>query len=185
LKAAPITTPKAAASKLKSLGIPGGLRDAGLSFKSPLKSINPANVRFVVIHHTANANPNWGVKDCHKSHQQDRGWSGIGYNYFIEQSGVVYEGRADEDRDYIGAHVEGYNSESVGVCLAGNYDTQTPTSANLDVVAAVTAMLLNRYKLDVGAIRYHSDLADKSCPGSKFPSRADFARRVIGFLAAE
>jgi N-acetylmuramoyl-L-alanine amidase len=175
--------PKAAASKLKSRGTPVEIKDAGLSFNRPLRSIDPAKVRYVVIHHTANANPHWGVRECHKSHQKDRGWSGIGYHYFIEQSGDVFEGRADVDRDYIGAHVAGYNSVSVGICLDGNYDTQVPTEKNLDILAQVTAMMLNRYKLEVSAIRYHSDLADKSCPGKNFPSRADFARRVIGFLA--
>jgi N-acetylmuramoyl-L-alanine amidase len=170
--------PKVAASKRKLPGIPVELKDAGLSFKSPLKSIDPAKVRYVVVHHTANSNPNWGVRECHKCHQTERGWSGIGYNYLIEQDGTVYEGRADIDRDYIGAHVEGYNSTSVGVCLAGDYDKQTPTAANLRITAQVVAMLLDRYHLDFSAIRYHADLAMKSCPGENFPKRNDFAKLV-------
>ena len=154
------------------------IKDAGLSFKKPLKKINPADVRFVVIHHTANANPAWGVRECHKSHRDDRGWSGIGYNYFIEQDGRVFEGRSDLDLDYIGAHVEGYNSRSIGLCLAGNYDVQTPPPANLIITAKVAAMVLKRYGLTPSAIRYHSDLADKSCPGKNFPPRSEFAKLV-------
>jgi N-acetylmuramoyl-L-alanine amidase len=177
-KPEPTTTGKTAGSKPSWRADLVELKDAGLSFKSPLKSIDPAKVDFVVIHHTANANPAWGVKECHKSHQNDRGWSGIGYNYFIEQDGTVYEGRADIDKDYIGAHVEGYNSRSVGICLAGHYDKQTPTAANLEVLAKVTAMLLRRYHLPTTAIRYHSELADKSCPGKNFPSRPEFAKLV-------
>jgi len=154
------------------------IKDAGLSFKSPLKKINPADVRFVVIHHTANANPAWGVRECHAFHRDGRGWSGIGYNYFIEQDGRVFEGRSDLDTDYIGAHVEGYNSRSIGLCLAGNYDVQTPTPANLLITAQVATMVLKRYGLTPSALRYHSELADKSCPGKNFPARTEFAKLV-------
>jgi N-acetylmuramoyl-L-alanine amidase len=173
------TTSKTAASKPSWRADLVELKDAGLSFKSPLKSIDPAAVDYVVVHHTANANPAWGVRECHKCHQTERGWSGIGYNYFIEQNGTVYEGRADIDRDYIGAHVEGYNSRSVGVCLAGDYDKQTPTSANLEVLAKVVSMLLHRYHLPTTAIRYHEELnPNKSCPGKNFPPRTEFAKLV-------
>lgn len=158
------------------------IKDAGISFSKPLKKLVPSDVLYVVVHHTANANPHWGIKECHAWHKDGMGWSGCGYNYLVEQNGAAYYGRADEDFDFVGSHVAGWNSRSVGVCLAGNYDSQTPTEANLDVVARVVAMLLHRYGLTASAIRYHSDLAEKSCPGSKFPPRAEFAKRVARFM---
>jgi N-acetylmuramoyl-L-alanine amidase len=152
-----------------------------LTFKMPLKRLSKCEL--VVIHHTANINGLWGVRECHQSHIHDRGWSGIGYHYFIEKNGKAYYGRADEDGDFIGAHVEGYNSRSVGICLAGHYDKEVPTEANLDVVAQLAAMLLRRYGLGVDAIRYHIDLnTDKSCPGSKFEPREAFKKRVKALL---
>jgi N-acetylmuramoyl-L-alanine amidase len=159
--------------------------DPYLTFKKPLVKLDPAKVKFVVIHHSDNANPAWGVKECHKCHQDEKGWSGIGYHYFVEQSGKAFYGRGENGFDYIGAHVEGFNSRSVGICLDGDYDKQIPTEANLNVVARLAAMLLKRYKLGVDAIRYHIDLnPDKSCPGSKFEPREAFKKRVKALMPA-
>lgn len=182
---APSTPAPEAVSSPKSAGTPEPLRilDAGLKWKHSRAPITPPLVRFVVIHHTSNSNPRWGVNECHASHQAPpRNWNGIGYHYFVEQSGTIYYGRADAQRDYIGAHVEGYNSRSVGICLDGHYSVQTPSESNLDIVARLTAMLLKRYRLSVADIRYHSELDSKDCPGRNFPSRAEFARRVAKII---
>ncbi len=48
-----------------------------------------------------------------------RGWSGIGYHYVIRRDGSVEVGRPVAE---IGAHVEGHNSDSVGICLVGGLD---------------------------------------------------------------
>lgn len=153
------------------------IKDAGLTFRGTLKPVNPDAIRHVVIHHTANSNPKWGVKECHESHL-NRGWIGIGYNYFLEQDGMIYYGRSDVKRDYIGAHVAGYNSTSIGICLDGNYSMHVPTAKNLDQTARITAYILRRYNLSAMAIRYHCELQAKDCPGRNFPSRLDFAKLV-------
>lgn len=45
-----------------------------------------------------------------------KGWSAIGYHFVIRRDGRLELGRPMGD---IGAHVEGYNSSSVGVCMVG------------------------------------------------------------------
>ncbi len=45
-----------------------------------------------------------------------KGWRCIGYHFVIRRNGVVEEGR---ELDQIGAHVEGHNINSVGICMAG------------------------------------------------------------------
>ena len=56
-------------------------------------------------------------------HVQDRGWSDIGYHFIIKRDGTVQTGRdLDHDGDIfeeVGAHVEGYNKNSIGICLVG------------------------------------------------------------------
>ena len=63
-----------------------------------------------------------GIADFTKWHLA-RGWRGVGYNYGIRRSGQVEFGRdLDDDGDIweeIGAHARGYNSRSLGICLAG------------------------------------------------------------------
>lgn len=45
-----------------------------------------------------------------------KGWADIGYHFVIRRSGKIEVGRDLQD---VGAHVAGWNSQSVGVCMAG------------------------------------------------------------------
>jgi N-acetylmuramoyl-L-alanine amidase len=45
-----------------------------------------------------------------------RGWSRIGYHYVITRGGDLEAGRAEHE---VGAHVQGHNRRSIGICLAG------------------------------------------------------------------
>lgn len=45
-----------------------------------------------------------------------KGWTDIGYNIVIPRNGTIQIGRP---LDYMGAHVEGYNSSSLGICMVG------------------------------------------------------------------
>lgn len=49
----------------------------------------------------------------------DRGFSDIGYHYFIDKNGTVFTGRKVKT---MGAHCRGQNKESIGICLSGKYD---------------------------------------------------------------
>ena len=58
------------------------------------------------------------AKDIDRWHRE-KGWRMIGYHYVIGLDGKVEKGRPD---DMPGAHVEGYNSRSLGICLIGGCD---------------------------------------------------------------
>lgn len=51
-------------------------------------------------------------------HKQ-RGWNGVGYHYFIQNDGNIQKGR---NLDQVGAHCEGHNSDSIGICLSGKHN---------------------------------------------------------------
>lgn len=55
------------------------------------------------------------AKDIDAMHRK-RGFAGIGYHRFIRLDGTVERGRADE---IPGAHVQGHNFDSIGICYAG------------------------------------------------------------------
>ena len=76
-----------------------------LKFNEELIEINKP--RKIVIHHTHN--PNLTVESTHKLHIERFKWAGIGYNYFIEEDGTVFEGRGMK----IGAHTRGMNKISI------------------------------------------------------------------------
>lgn len=50
-------------------------------------------------------------------HVDERGWSDIGYHFFISKDGMVHRGRP---LDRIGSHCYGHNHDSIGICLSGN-----------------------------------------------------------------
>lgn len=52
------------------------------------------------------------IDDWHKG----RGWSGIGYAAVIRRDGTIEWGRHP---DAVGAHVQGWNTRAVGICLVG------------------------------------------------------------------
>tara|TARA_R110000824_G_scaffold212432_6_gene398649 strand:- start:2133 stop:2600 length:468 start_codon:yes stop_codon:yes gene_type:complete len=71
---------------------------------------------YIAIHCSATKpSQDIGAKEIRLMHKR-RGWSDIGYNIVIRKSGKVDIGRALE---YVGAHVKGYNSVAIGVCLVG------------------------------------------------------------------
>lgn len=75
----------------------------------------------LVVHVTATPpSANIGVKEVRAMHKA-RGWADIGYHYVIRRNGKIEAGRSENQ---IGAHVEGFNSISVGVSLVGGVDAK-------------------------------------------------------------
>lgn len=81
---------------------------------------------YIFVHCSATKpNLDVGAREIREWHLR-RGWRDIGYNFVIKRDGTVQGGRdLDRDGDFmeeIGAHVRGYNSVSIGVCLVGGVD---------------------------------------------------------------
>lgn len=77
------------------------------------------DVKFIAVHCSATGpSVNWGAADIDRSHRL-RGFTKIGYHYVIKRDGAIEKGRALNER---GAHIEGFNHCSVGVCLIGGVD---------------------------------------------------------------
>lgn len=115
----------------------------------------------IFLHHAAGKN--FTVEDIHRMHL-NRGWSGIGYHLYIRQDGSVYRGRPI---DTVGAHAEGSNSKSVGVCFEGNFENETMNDAQKQAGKEVVAYLKDLYK--ISKVRKHKDVNATACPGKNFP----------------
>lgn len=74
----------------------------------------------LIVIHCAATKPNMdvGVREIRQWHVQ-RGFLDIGYHFVIRRDGSVEQGR---EVDVLGAHVEGHNADSVGVCMVGGID---------------------------------------------------------------
>ncbi len=90
------------------------------------KKIIMREIEHIVIH-CADTKPDMEVDAARiKRWHLKRGWSDIGYHYIIKRNGTIEQGR-DRDNDgnileEIGAHVKGYNRNSIAICWVGGYD---------------------------------------------------------------
>ena len=122
---------------------------------------------FIAIHCSATRpSMNIGVKEITKWHK-DKGWATIGYHYVIRRDGKLEAGRPEAQ---IGAHVEGFNAVSVGVCMVGGVheDTLGPednfTPAQYATLKTLIPFLLAKYPK--AKVQGHRDFPNvkKACP---------------------
>ena len=133
--------------------------DSNLSFSSlSLRSATDA----IIVHHTAST-ADLTAADVHRIHRQN-GWSGIGYHLFIRKDGLIETGRPLED---VGAHTYGYNKDTIGVCLSGNFNVEYPSDAQLESATKLIGLLCQIYSLnpDAGTVYGHRDFNATACPG--------------------
>jgi len=139
------------------------IKKTGFSFRGSLTPINKRRVDKIVQHHMAHKS--WHIKDVHNFHKNSNGWAGIGYNYWIDFDGNIYEGRGMN----VGAHVGGHNSHTIGVGYQGDFTKQKMPDAQLKAGIALNKWLIDQFpNVSKSDIIGHRDLASTSCPGSNF-----------------
>lgn len=155
---------------------------------TPLRSFR---VRGVVVHHSA-------VKDgplsraavkAFEGHHIRKGWDGIAYNWLVDESGTIFEGRGWGAR---GGATKGWNAKSISVCFTGHGD-EKPRDQVLVSIQTVIAEAQSRFggRLWVST---HRQRGTTTCPGvwlgrwvesgaspSINPSDADWAGIVAYF----
>jgi len=123
---------------------------------------------WLVIHCSATrAIQDVGVKDIRKWHVEGNGWTDIGYHFVIRRSGKVEIGRRVDE---IGTHVQGHNTDSVGICLVGGLNNATFRPENnftpqqWDALKKLLAGLLKKYPR--AKVLGHRDFpgVQKACP---------------------
>lgn len=137
------------------------------------------STEMIVIHHAGfpEGDKDSSAQELHKFHQQTNGWAGIGYHYVIRKDGTIEQGRRPQ---MIGAHAYQHNKNSIGICVAGNFNLAKPQAAQMDSLKLLTAWLCQRYKLNPmgkGVIVGHRDLNDTTCPGDNLYKKLDDIRR--------
>jgi N-acetylmuramoyl-L-alanine amidase len=112
----------------------------------------------IIVHCSASRAP-LGVEGIRKLHKS-RGWKDVGYHYVISPNGDIEFGRPEEQ---IGAHAEGHNHDSIGVCLDGLDDF-----GETQIVALIRCVrsLMKKHNLKVQAVfcHYEVDSKGKTCP---------------------
>ncbi|TFV85685.1 DUF4214 domain-containing protein [Blastococcus sp. CT_GayMR20] len=153
-------------------------------------------IKAATIHHTADSN-NYSaeqvpaiMRSIYAYHSQTRDWGDIGYNVIVDKFGRIFEGRAGGlASTVIGAHAGGFNTNTFGVSMLGNYDLVGVPQATINAIADVIAWKFSLYNVDPagstvltsaggGTSRYaagqqvalptifgHRDVGSTACPG--------------------
>lgn len=107
---------------------------------------------------------NFSVKDVREWHKT-RGFNDVGYHYYIRLSGSIEKGRPIEK---IGAHCEGHNSRSIGICFEGGKNPNgskwdKPKTEQINSFKSLYESLINRF----GELSLHGHYmfsSHKTCP---------------------
>lgn len=115
----------------------------------------------IILHHAESSSCT--ADDIHQWHL-DRGWSGIGYHFFVRKDGSIYRGRPENS---VGAHASGANSDSIGICAEGKYMTETMPDAQKQSIIELCSYLMDKY--GISTILKHKDVTSTDCPGNNYP----------------
>lgn len=162
-------------------GIVGARTWEMLTAKSKLLKKSKRRIDYIVVHCTdTKETMDIGVKEVRQWHTlpppKGNGWSDIGYHYLVRLNGDIELGR---DVDKVGAHVSGYNANSIGVVYVGGRsglsgglkDSRTPSQKD-----ALRELLERLRKMYPNAkIVGHCDLDKhgKTCPN--FDAKREYA----------
>lgn len=159
-----------------------------------------------VVHHTATSNSYTAaqvpglIDGIYRYHTASLGWCDIAYNFVVDKYGTIWHGRSgDITQPVVGGHARGFNTNSVGVTLLGQFEpgaspaSASPTSVMLDSAARLLAWKLSLHGLDPngevtvtsgGSTRYaagvqvtlpvinpHQATGTTSCPGANVMAR--------------
>lgn len=121
---------------------------------------------YLVVHCSATPpNLDIGAAEIRGWHKA-KGWADIGYHYVIRRNGIVEAGRPE---NLVGSHVQGHNSNSLGICMVGGTDARQKPENNYtpEQWASLQTLLTRLFGKYTGAkILGHRDFpaVAKACP---------------------
>ena len=166
-------------------------------------------VRAAIIHHTAGSNDyspleSAGiVKAIYTYHSKTLGWCDIAYNALVDKYGQVFEGLAGGMTKAVeGFHTGGFNRNTWGVAMIGNFDDVPPTPLQIRTVGRLLGWRLGMDNVDpkgtvalesagshyttfpagstatLPTIFTHRDVGNTDCPGNAAYALMDEIRDI-------
>lgn len=136
--------------------------------------------KYLIVHHTGGTEKNPLADTSHHTFEivnnehrnNPKVWLGyfsklgyaIGYHYFIDKTGKVTQGRKDDEA---GAHCVSHNKDSIGICLAGNFDLTFPTQEQENALRELLNQKRKEYLIPRENIIPHRHFSKKTCYGDK------------------
>lgn len=140
------------------------------AISNPEKLLKMKRIAKITIHHDGMPSINLPMRTeegirarivaIRKSHSQT--YADIGYHYIVDPFGRIWEGRPVS---YLGAHVQGHNTNNLGILFLGNTSEVAPTPEGLQGLFTFVRYLRQRYEIKKDAVYTHGELGQTDCPG--------------------
>lgn len=134
------------------------INESNLKFRS----LSYGNIPKSIVLHHAEAKE-CSIYDIHNWHLNN-GWSGCGYHFLIRKDGSIWRGRPENT---IGAHVSGFNTNSLGICAEGAYMTEIMPEVQKKALIELGIYLKKKY--NINKIYGHREVGASNCPGTNYP----------------
>lgn len=114
------------------------------------------DVSFLLVHHTLTPNTDTPeeipgrIRSIYAFHTGERGWADVAYNFFVDPSGVVWEGREGSLAGPVQADATGGSQGFAQLaCFIGDFTSVVPTPAAMDAMVRLLAWLAGRSGLSL------------------------------------
>ena len=124
--------------------------------------LNRRRVTGVVFHHSGVERPPHGVNavKAFERHHLSKGWDGIAYNWLVDETGTIFEGRGWDAR---GGATKGWNAKSISICYTG-YGYRQPNGSVLKSFQTLVDEAEARFKKPLW-VTTHRRKSQTTCPG--------------------
>lgn len=143
------------------------IQETNLAFGS--LSVRNKTLRAILHHADASVCDAATIHQWHKN----QGWSGIGYHFVVRKDGTIQRGRPEWA---VGAHSTGSNSDSIGICVEGDYTKET--MPNVQKKAVIELLVYLKKKYGFTTVQGHRDVYPTTCPGNNYPFNDIVAGRM-------
>lgn len=151
----------------------------------PKGSMDPEDVRFLLVHHTQDPGSEYvesqipkilrSIYDFHTG--SEKKWPDIAYNFFVDKFGGIWEGRAGSLAGPVAGSATGGNQGySQLCCFLGDYSAEPPPDIARAAMVSLLAWLSNRYSIGAGPA---AEVTFKSRGSNRFPAGRSITTNTI------
>ncbi|MFC6997242.1 N-acetylmuramoyl-L-alanine amidase [Rufibacter roseus] len=160
--------------------IPTSVWRAGLA--EPTWGTTYTKTENIAVHHGASANISTyeqavtTIRQYYLLHRNTNGWGDIGYNYLIGPEGSIFQGREVKPgtsftSDYImGAHLCAMNSNSMGICIMGDFTNVLPSAKALESLYKLIKWKAKKDNIDINGTDLHPNTPTATKPQNRIPT---------------
>jgi N-acetylmuramoyl-L-alanine amidase len=123
-------------------------------------------INAIIVHHSVSPRETTTFNQINGWHK-DKGFFKsrlgffIGYHYVIGANWIKQARLVEE----IGAHAKGWNEDTIGICLTGNFETEFPNKYQLKELGKLLVGLMADHGLKESDIKLHKEVSQTACPG--------------------